>query len=367
MGLTPKQKNNQGLLDPRANFNKQYEIENFANLHSQISQINFILTLEGSFKKNKILIEIKKKPYFLIQHKKNSFIFTIPLSYKKGIINKEIPSILSPTNSISNLIFPFLERAPKRSSPTGGALAKIQLWDSLYSQLFLKNTSPVEFYKQLAEKSLRENQIENLSRALPIGDFGASLSRKNQIFYFLRSVFSSFFSRVPKKKTMGQDLSLYRKKIAIQRNDSCSLVNNFYKKELDHSLHRNLYNTKKMIYQRKKMRTFFFLVDFVSSFLFFLKKGKEQPFDDFYRCGERRYYEKERPVGLFYEEFTLHGKKIYQEKKSLNLIKYFFYSANTIQKGINNHNFSKKPTKIFSKNRILSYGFSTGEFQEKFF
>ena len=93
--------------------NRSERLENFANSHAQISQINFTLTLESTFKKKKILIEIKKKPNFLIQHKKNSFIFTIPLSYKKGIVNKEIPIIIPPANSICNFAFPFLADPPK--------------------------------------------------------------------------------------------------------------------------------------------------------------------------------------------------------------------------------------------------------------
>ena len=111
-------------------------LENFANLNQQISQIHLTLTLEGIFKKNKILIEIKNKPNFLIQHKKNSFILPIPLSYKKGIVNKEIPLILSPIDSISNFIFPFL--------------SKTQLWNSLYSEWFLKYTkvSSANFYQK---------------------------------------------------------------------------------------------------------------------------------------------------------------------------------------------------------------------------
>lgn len=99
---------------------EKYDVANFANLNQQISQTFFTLTLEGTFKKNKILIEIKRKPNFLIQHKKNSFILTMPLSYNKGIINKEIPTTLPPINSISNFSFPFL--------------SKKHLWDSFYSQ-----------------------------------------------------------------------------------------------------------------------------------------------------------------------------------------------------------------------------------------
>lgn len=97
-------------------------MENFANLHAQISQINYTLSLEGTFKKNKILMEIKQKPNFLVQHKKNSFIFTIPLSYRKGIINKEIPTILPPTSSISNLAFPFLSKINSLFYQTWGSL-----------------------------------------------------------------------------------------------------------------------------------------------------------------------------------------------------------------------------------------------------
>ena len=139
-------------------YNKEYEMENFANLNQQISQIHLTLTLEGIFKKNKILIEIKNKPNFLIQHKKNSFILPIPLSYKKGIVNKEIPTILPPITSLSNFSFPFL--------------SKTQLWNSLYSKWFLKYASIIGLSQQLIKKPLKIN-------------------RKKKILYFLRSIFIS--------------------------------------------------------------------------------------------------------------------------------------------------------------------------------
>ena len=75
------------------------EIESFAvgsNRHQRNYQTILTLMSEGKFKKNRIIVEIKKKPNILIKNKKDNFLFTIPIPLQKGIFSVDIPYILSP-------------------------------------------------------------------------------------------------------------------------------------------------------------------------------------------------------------------------------------------------------------------------------
>ena len=77
-------------------------IETFAtgsNRHQRNYLTTVTLMSEGKFKKNRIMVEIKKKPNLLIKKKKNLFLFTIPTPLQKGMFSMDIPYILPPAKS----------------------------------------------------------------------------------------------------------------------------------------------------------------------------------------------------------------------------------------------------------------------------
>ena len=82
-----------------SNLKEKPEIESFAvgsNRHQRNYQTILTLMSEGKFKKNRIMVEIKKKPNLLIKNKKDNFLFTIPIPLQKGIFSVDIPYLLSP-------------------------------------------------------------------------------------------------------------------------------------------------------------------------------------------------------------------------------------------------------------------------------
>ena len=82
-----------------SNLKEKPEIESFAvgsNRHQRNYQTVLTLRSEGKLKKNRIMVEIKKKPNLLIKNKKDNFLFTIPVPLQKGIFSVDIPYVLSP-------------------------------------------------------------------------------------------------------------------------------------------------------------------------------------------------------------------------------------------------------------------------------